>query len=163
MLNDYQYRRIDTFLDPASDPLGAGYHITQSKIALGSGGWGGRGLMQGTQTRLNFLPEKHTDFIFTTLAEELGFIGGMSLLVIYLLILAFCLISAALYKDRFSSLLIMGVGVTFFLFCCEHVHGHGTCLWWACPCPCQLWGICHVGSYGAFGLVQSAHVTVLEE
>ena len=63
LLNDYQYRRIDTFLDPASDPLGAGYHITQSKIALGSGGWAGRGLMQGTQTRLNFLPEKHTDFI----------------------------------------------------------------------------------------------------
>ncbi|MCH1387370.1 MAG: rod shape-determining protein RodA, partial [Rhodobacteraceae bacterium] len=116
LLNDYQYRRIDTFLDPASDPLGAGYHITQSKIALGSGGWAGRGLMQGTQTRLNFLPEKHTDFIFTTLAEELGFIGGMSLLVIYLLILAFCWISAAQNKDRFSTLLIMGVGVTFFLF-----------------------------------------------
>jgi rod shape determining protein RodA len=69
-LKDYQYRRIDTFLDPASDPLGAGYHITQSKIALGSGGFSGRGFMQGTQSRLNFLPEKHTDFIFTTLAEE---------------------------------------------------------------------------------------------
>ena len=63
MLADYQYSRIDTFLDPASDPLGAGYHITQSKIALGAGGWTGRGFMQGTQTRLNFLPEKHTDFI----------------------------------------------------------------------------------------------------
>jgi rod shape determining protein RodA len=66
LLADYQYRRIDTFLDPASDPLGAGYHITQSKIALGSGGWTGRGFMQGTQSRLNFLPEKHTDFIFGT-------------------------------------------------------------------------------------------------
>ena len=116
MLNDYQYRRIDTFLDPASDPLGAGYHITQSKIALGSGGWAGRGLMQGTQTRLNFLPEKHTDFIFTTLAEELGFIGGMSLLVIYLLILAFCWISAAQNKDRFSTLLIMGSASRSFCF-----------------------------------------------
>jgi len=77
LLKDYQYRRIDTFLDPASDPLGAGYHITQSKIALGSGGWTGRGFMQGTQSRLNFLPEKHTDFIFTTLAEEFGFMGSM--------------------------------------------------------------------------------------
>jgi rod shape determining protein RodA len=80
VLQDYQYRRIDTFLDPSSDPLGAGYHITQSQIALGSGGWTGRGFMEGTQSRLNFLPEKHTDFIFTTLAEEFGFVGAVSLL-----------------------------------------------------------------------------------
>jgi cell division protein FtsW (lipid II flippase) len=73
LLKNYQYDRIDTFLDPSSNPLGTGYHITQSKIALGSGGWTGRGFMQGTQSRLNFLPEKHTDFIFTTLAEEFGF------------------------------------------------------------------------------------------
>jgi rod shape determining protein RodA len=160
LLNDYQYRRIDTFLDPASDPLGAGYHITQSKIALGSGGWAGRGLMQGTQTRLNFLPEKHTDFIFTTLAEELGFIGGMSLLVIYLLILAFCWISAAQNKDRFSTLLIMGVGVTFFLFFAVNmsmVMGLAPIV--GVPLPLVSYG----GSamlvlMGAFGLVQSAHV-----
>ena len=160
LLNDYQYRRIDTFLDPASDPLGAGYHITQSKIALGSGGWAGRGLMQGTQTRLNFLPEKHTDFIFTTLAEELGFVGGMSLLVIYLLILAFCWISAAQNKDRFSTLLIMGVGVTFFLFFAVNmsmVMGLAPVV--GVPLPLVSYG----GSamlvlMGAFGLVQSAHV-----
>ena len=160
LLNDYQYRRIDTFLDPASDPLGAGYHITQSKIALGSGGWAGRGLMQGTQTRLNFLPEKHTDFIFTTLAEELGFIGGMSLLVIYLLILASCWISAAQNKDRFSTLLIMGVGVTFFLFFAVNmsmVMGLAPVV--GVPLPLVSYG----GSamlvlMGAFGLVQSAHV-----
>jgi rod shape determining protein RodA len=160
LLNDYQYRRIDTFLDPASDPLGAGYHITQSKIALGSGGWAGRGLMQGTQTRLNFLPEKHTDFIFTTLAEELGFIGGMSLLVIYLLILAFCWISAAQNKDRFSTLLIMGVGVTFFLFFAVNmsmVMGLAPVV--GVPLPLVSYG----GSamlvlMGAFGLIQSAHV-----
>ena len=160
LLNDYQYRRIDTFLDPASDPLGAGYHITQSKIALGSGGWAGRGLMQGTQTRLNFLPEKHTDFIFTTLAEELGFIGGMSLLLIYLLILAFCWISAAQNKDRFSKLLIMGVGVTFFLFFAVNmsmVMGLAPVV--GVPLPLVSYG----GSamlvlLGAFGLVQSAHV-----
>ena len=105
--------------------------------------------MQGTQTRLNFLPEKHTDFIFTTLAEELGFIGGMSLLVIYLLILAFCWISAAQNKDRFSTLLIMGVGVTFFLFFAVNMSMvMGLALSWACPClsvmgdlPCWfLWG-----------------------
>jgi rod shape determining protein RodA len=160
LLNDYQYRRIDTFLDPASDPLGAGYHITQSKIALGSGGWAGRGLMQGTQTRLNFLPEKHTDFIFTTLAEELGFIGGMSLLVIYLLILAFCWISAVQNRDRFSTLLIMGVGVTFFLFFAVNmsmVMGLAPVV--GVPLPLVSYG----GSamlvlMGAFGLVQSAHV-----
>ncbi|NND21254.1 MAG: rod shape-determining protein RodA, partial [Silicimonas sp.] len=83
LLKEYQFRRIDTFLDPSTDPLGAGYHITQSKIALGSGGWSGKGFMQGTQSRLNFLPEKHTDFIFTTLAEEFGFLGAFSLLALY--------------------------------------------------------------------------------
>ena len=70
LLKDYQYARIDTFLDPSQDPLGTGYHITQSKIALGSGGWTGKGFMQGSQSRLNFLPEKHTDFIFTILSED---------------------------------------------------------------------------------------------
>ncbi len=81
-LHNYQYTRIDTFLDPTSDPLGAGYNIIQAQIALGSGGWAGKGFMQGTQSRLNFLPEKHTDFIFTTLAEEFGFIGAFSLLIL---------------------------------------------------------------------------------
>ncbi|WP_158968612.1 rod shape-determining protein RodA [Chachezhania sediminis] len=116
LIKDYQFRRIDTFLDPASDPLGAGYHITQSKIALGSGGWTGRGFMQGTQSRLNFLPEKHTDFIFTTLAEEFGFIGGFSLLVLYALIIVFCVATAMSTIDRFASLLSLGVAMTFFLF-----------------------------------------------
>jgi rod shape determining protein RodA len=87
LLHDYQYRRIDTFLDPTTDPLGAGYNIIQAQIALGSGGWSGKGFMQGTQSRLNFLPEKHTDFIFTTLAEEFGFIGAFSLLLLYGLII----------------------------------------------------------------------------
>ena len=90
ILKDYQYRRIEVFLDPSQDPLGAGYHITQSKIALGSGGLSGRGFMEGTQSRLNFLPEKHTDFIFTTLAEEFGFVGGVSLLTLYCLIIVLC-------------------------------------------------------------------------
>jgi len=160
LLNDYQYRRIDTFIDPSSDPLGAGYHITQSKIALGSGGWTGRGFGQGTQSRLNFLPEKHTDFIFTTLAEEFGFIGGISLLAIYALILAFSIIAAISNKDRFSSLLIYGVTITFFLyFAVNMAMVMGLAPVVGVPLPLVSYG----GSsllvlMVAFGLLQSAHV-----
>ena len=160
LIKDYQFRRIDTFLDPASDPLGAGYHITQSKIALGSGGWTGRGFMQGTQSRLNFLPEKHTDFIFTTLAEEFGFIGGISLLAIYLLIIVFCITSALRHRDRYSSLLTIGITMTFFLFFAVNmsmVMGMAPVV--GVPLPLVSYG----GSamlvlLGAFGLIQSAHV-----
>ena len=160
LLKDYQYRRIDTFLDPSSDPLGAGYHITQSKIALGSGGWTGRGFMQGTQSRLNFLPEKHTDFIFTTLAEEFGFVGGVSLLALYLLIILFCILSAIANKDRFSNLLILGIALNFFLFFSVNmsmVMGLAPVV--GVPLPLVSYG----GSAMlvlmlAFGLVQSAHV-----
>ncbi len=160
LLKDYQYRRIDTFLDPASDPLGAGYHITQSKIALGSGGWTGRGFMQGTQSRLNFLPEKHTDFIFTTLAEEFGFIGGFSLLGLYALIIVFCVYTALATRDRFSSLMVLGVAITFFLFFAVNmsmVMGLAPVV--GVPLPLVSYG----GSamlvlLGAFGLVQSAHI-----
>ena len=116
LLHDYQYTRIDTFLNPAADPLGAGYNIIQAKIALGSGGWAGKGFMQGTQSRLNFLPEKHTDFIFTTLGEEFGFVGTISLLLLYGLILVFLIWAAIQNKDRFSQLLIIGIAVNFFLY-----------------------------------------------
>ncbi|WP_417678368.1 rod shape-determining protein RodA [Pseudodonghicola sp.] len=160
LLKDYQFRRIDTFLDPGSDPLGAGYHITQSKIALGSGGWAGRGFMQGTQSRLNFLPEKHTDFIFTTLAEEFGFIGGVSLLTLYALIIVFCIASALSERDRFSSLATMGIAITFFLFFAVNmsmVMGLAPVV--GVPLPMVSYG----GSamlvlMAAFGIVQSAHV-----
>ncbi len=160
LLKNYQFRRIDTFLDPASDPLGAGYHITQSKIALGSGGWTGRGFMQGTQSRLNFLPEKHTDFIFTTLAEEFGFIGAFSLLLLYLLIIVFCAASAFNNKNRFASLLTLGVAATFFLFFAVNmsmVMGLAPVV--GVPLPLVSYGgsamlILLLG----FGLVQSAHV-----
>ena len=160
LLQDYQYRRIDTFLDPSTDPLGAGYHITQSKIALGSGGFSGRGFMQGTQSRLNFLPEKHTDFIFTTLAEEFGFIGAFSLLVLYALVILFCVLSAMANKDRFSSLLIYGIAATFFLYFAVNmsmVMGLAPVV--GVPLPLVSYG----GSamlvlMAAFGLVQSAHV-----
>ncbi|MEM6664446.1 MAG: rod shape-determining protein RodA [Pseudomonadota bacterium] len=160
ILKDYQYRRIETFVNPESDPLGAGYHITQSKIAMGSGGISGRGFMQGTQSRLNFLPEKHTDFIFTTLSEEFGFVGSLSLLALYVLVLMFCFASMAMNRDRFGSLLIGGLSTTFFCF-------------WAANMAMVMGLIPVVGvplplvSYGgsamlvlllAFGLVQSAHV-----
>ena len=160
LLADYQYRRIDTFIDPSTDPLGAGYHITQSKIALGSGGWTGRGFMQGTQSRLNFLPEKHTDFIFTTLAEEFGFLGAISLLSLYALIILFCVASAMANRDRFSSLMILGVAATFFLFFAVNmsmVMGLAPVV--GVPLPLVSYGgsamlILMIG----FGLVQSAHV-----
>ena len=160
LLKDYQFRRIDTFLDPGQDPLNAGYHITQAKIALGSGGWTGRGYMQGTQSRLNFLPEKHTDFIFTTLAEEFGFIGGVSLLGLYALIILFCVSSALSNKDRYSSLLTLGIAWTFFLFFAVNmsmVMGLAPVV--GVPLPLVSYG----GSamlvlMVAFGLIQSAHI-----
>ncbi len=160
LLHDYQFRRIDTFLDPSSDPLGAGYHITQAKIALGSGGWTGKGFMQGTQSRLNFLPEKQTDFIFTTLAEEFGFVGAATLLALYTLIIAFCIVSALQNKDRFASLVTLGVAATLFLFFAVNmsmVMGLAPVV--GVPLPLVSYG----GSamlvlMGAFGLVQSAHV-----
>ncbi len=160
VLKDYQYRRIETFLDPESDPLGAGYHITQSKIALGSGGLTGRGFMEGTQTRLNFLPEKHTDFIFTTLAEEFGFVGSISLLGLYALVVVFVFAAALRNRDRFGSLLTMGIGVTFFLyFAVNMAMVMGLIPVVGVPLPLVSYG----GSamlvlMAAFGLVQSAHV-----
>ena len=159
-LHDYQYARIDTFLDPAADPLGAGYNIIQAKIALGSGGWSGKGFMQGTQSRLNFLPEKHTDFIFTTLAEEFGFVGAFSLLGLYALIIGFCLVAAFQNRDRFSALLIVGVAANFFFYIAVNlsmVMGMAPVV--GVPLPLLSYGgsamkVLLVG----FGLVQSAHV-----
>ena len=160
ILKNYQYARIDTFLDPSRDPLGAGYHITQAKIALGSGGLTGRGFMQGTQSRLNFLPEKHTDFIFTTLSEEFGLVGSVSLLVLYSLVLLFCILSGLSNKDRFASLVTLGVGVTFFLFFSVNmamVMGLAPVV--GVPLPLVSYGgsamlVVLLG----FGLMQSAHV-----
>ncbi len=160
LLRDYQYRRIDTFLDPTIDPLGAGYHIIQSQIALGSGGWTGRGFMQGTQSGLDFLPEKQTDFIFTTLAEEFGFVGAVSLLALYLLILLFCISTALKTKDRFASLVTLGVAATFFLyFAINMAMVMGLAPVVGVPLPLVSYG----GSamlvvLVAFGLVQSAHI-----
>jgi rod shape determining protein RodA len=115
-LKDYQKNRILTFLDPETDPLGAGYHIMQSKIALGSGGMFGKGFMQGSQSHLNFLPEKQTDFIFTMLAEELGLVGGLALLFLYLLVLVYGFSIALRAQSQFGRLVALGVTVTFFLY-----------------------------------------------
>ena len=115
-LRDYQRQRVLTFLNPESDPLGVGYHIIQSKIALGSGGLFGRGFMQGTQSHLNFLPEKQTDFIFTMLAEEFGLAGGLALLGLYLLLLTHGVAISLRCRSQFGRLLGMGVTTTFFLY-----------------------------------------------
>lgn len=160
LIKDYQFKRIDTFLDPASDPLGAGYNITQAKIALGSGGWAGKGYMQGTQSRLNFLPEKHTDFIFTTLAEEFGFLGAISVLILYALILLFTLASGLANRDRFSSLLTIGIGSTFFLFFSVNMSMvMGLIPVVGVPLPLVSYGgTAMMILLMAFGLVQSAHI-----
>ncbi|MEE9454775.1 MAG: rod shape-determining protein RodA [Paracoccaceae bacterium] len=160
LLKDYQYGRIDTFINPALDPLGAGYHITQSKIALGSGGFSGRGFMQGPQSRLNFLPEKQTDFIFTTFAEEFGFIGSVSLLVIYTAIVMFCIISAINNKDRFGALVTGGLGATFFFFFAVNMSMvMGLLPVVGVPLPLvSHGGTAMIVLLGAFGLIQSAHI-----
>lgn len=113
---DYQRQRILTFLNPEADPQGAGYHIIQSKIALGSGGLTGRGFVQGTQTQLNFLPEKQTDFIFTILGEEFGLVGGLAVLALYALVLANAVAIAASCKSVFLRLTVMGIATTFALY-----------------------------------------------
>ncbi len=115
-LRDYQKQRVLTFLNPESDPLGAGYHIIQSKIALGSGGVWGKGFLQGTQSHLQFLPERQTDFIFTMLSEEWGFVGGVVLIGLYVLILLYGLGIALRSRSQFGRLTAMGVIATFYVY-----------------------------------------------
>jgi rod shape determining protein RodA len=115
-MHDYQKRRVLTFLNPESDPLGAGYHIAQSKIALGSGGFSGKGFLEGSQSRLNFLPEKQTDFIFTLWAEEWGFIGGVLLLFLFGLIFLYGIWIASQCRHNFGRFLALGLTVNFSLY-----------------------------------------------
>ncbi|MCG8442034.1 MAG: rod shape-determining protein RodA, partial [Caulobacterales bacterium] len=115
-LHDYQRGRIMAFLNPGADPMGAGYHSLQSKIAIGSGGLGGKGFGAGTQTQLGFLPEKHTDFIFTVIGEELGFFGGLALLTLVAAIVGLTMFVAANSRHQFGRLAAMGVAVTFALY-----------------------------------------------
>ncbi|MGB4866908.1 MAG: rod shape-determining protein RodA, partial [Hyphomicrobium sp.] len=115
-LRDYQRRRLEIFLNPDQDPLGAGYHITQSKIALGSGGVSGKGFMHGTQSQLDFVPEKHTDFIATMLGEEWGFAGLLVLLALYAILLTLMLAMAWRCRHPFGRLLIAGTAMTLFIY-----------------------------------------------
>lgn len=115
-LHDYQRRRVEVFLNPEADPLGAGYHITQSKIALGSGGLSGKGFMKGTQSQLDFLPEKHTDFIFTTFAEEWGFVGAVALIGLFALLVMMLLFMALRCASQFARLTITGAALAIFVY-----------------------------------------------
>lgn len=115
-LHDYQRRRVFTFLDPENDPLGDGYHITQSKIAIGSGGISGKGFGEGTQSHLSYLPEPHTDFVFATMAEEWGFMGGIFVLFVFAMILSWGLSVARRSTDRFAKLLAGGMAATIFFY-----------------------------------------------
>ncbi len=116
-LHDYQRARITTFLHPESDPLGAGYNIIQSKIALGSGGMWGQGYLHGTQGQLNFLPEKQTDFIFTMIAEEWGLVGGLSVMALLLVMIMGGMLMALRCRHQFGRLLALGISMNFFLYC----------------------------------------------
>jgi len=115
-LHDYQRKRVEVFLNPETDPLGAGYHIAQSKIALGAGGLSGRGYLQGTQAQLDFLPEKHTDFIFTTIAEEWGFVGSAVVLALFALLIVLLTVMAMRCVSQFARLMIMGTVLIVFFY-----------------------------------------------
>jgi rod shape determining protein RodA len=159
-LHDYQRARIDTFLNPESDPLGAGYNIIQSKIALGSGGMWGQGYLQGTQGHLDFLPEKQTDFIFTMIGEELGFAGGVAVMVLVALIVLGGMAIALRCRHQFGRLVAFGIATNFFLYVFVNI----AMVMGAIPVggvPLPL--VSHGGSamitvMAGFGLLMSVHV-----
>jgi rod shape determining protein RodA len=115
-LHDYQKRRVLTFLNPQSDALGAGWNISQAEIAIGSGGSTGRGFLQGTQSQLNFLPEKHSDFIGTSVGEEFGFFGSVGLLLLFSIVIAYGVRIAMSSRSQFGRLLAMGITLNFFFY-----------------------------------------------
>jgi rod shape determining protein RodA len=115
-MHDYQKRRVLTFLNPASDALGAGWNISQAEIAIGSGGFSGKGFGQGTQSQLNFLPEKQTDFIYTTLGEEFGFMGSVGLLILFAIVIGFGVRIAMASRSQFGRLVAMGLTLNFFFY-----------------------------------------------
>jgi rod shape determining protein RodA len=116
LLHDYQKARILTFLDPESDVRGAGYHIIQSKIALGSGGVWGKGFLQGTQSHLDFLPERQTDFIFTMFAEEWGLVGGIALLSLYSMLVLYGVVIALRCRSQFGKMMAFGLSFNLFTY-----------------------------------------------
>lgn len=159
-LHDYQKQRVLTFINPEADPLGAGYHITQSKIALGSGGITGKGFLQGTQSHLNFLPEKHTDFIFTLFVEEWGLLGGLVLMGIFAIIIVYGYVMALHCQNQFGRLLSMGVIINFFLYIFINVGMvMGILPVVGVPLPLISYGgTAMLSVLFGFGLLMSAHV-----
>ncbi len=116
MMHDYQRKRVFIFMDPESDPLGAGYHISQSKIAIGSGGIWGKGFLQGSQSHLDYLPEGHTDFVFATMAEEWGLVGGVLLILAFGMVIRWGMRVSANAKSRFAQLTAAGLSMTIFFY-----------------------------------------------
>lgn len=116
LLHDYQRKRVLTFLDPESDPLGSGYHITQSKIAIGSGGIFGKGFLNGSQSHLDYLPEGHTDFVFATMAEEWGLLGGLVLICAFLSFIRWGMTVSAKAQGKFAKLTAAGLSMTIFFY-----------------------------------------------
>ncbi|MDE0815768.1 MAG: rod shape-determining protein RodA [Alphaproteobacteria bacterium] len=159
-LRPYQQDRVLTFLSPERDPLGAGYNLLQSKIALGSGGMLGRGFLQGTQSHLSFLPEKHTDFIFTMLAEEFGLFGGLGLMGLYVLVLLYGVAISIRSQSQFGRLVGMGVTVAFFLYVFINIAMvMGVVPVVGVPLPLISYGgTAMVTLLGGFGLLMSIHV-----
>ena len=159
-LHDYQKQRVVTFLDPEKDPLGAGYNILQSMIAIGSGGFWGKGYMQGSQSQLDFLPEKQTDFIFTMLAEELGFAGSIIMLGCYFSLIAICMTVAHRSKSTFGAMIAAGVGLLLFihvLINCAMVMGLVPVV--GVPLPLMSFGgSITVSTILAIGLLLNVHV-----
>jgi rod shape determining protein RodA len=164
-LHDYQRRRLMTFLDPESDPTGAGYHILQSKIALGSGGISGKGFLQGTQSQLDFLPEKHTDFVFTMLGEEWGYMGCLALILLYAAMLLQLSGMALQAESLFAKLLISGSLVTIFLYVFINIAMvTGLVPVVGVPLPLVSYGGTSLATIMiGLGLAISAHVHVREE
>ena len=160
LMHDYQKTRVMTLIDPEKDPLGAGYHIIQSKIAIGSGGLHGKGWMEGTQSQLEFLPEPHTDFIFAVLSEELGMIGVLILLGIYLFIIARGLMLGAKSDNAFGRILSGGTALLFFVYVFVNI-GMVSGILTVVGVPLPLFsygGTSYVTLMAAFGLMMSSYV-----
>ena len=160
LMHDYQKTRVMTLLDPEKDPLGAGYHIIQSKIAIGSGGIEGKGWMEGTQSQLEFLPEPHTDFIFAVLSEEHGMIGVLILLAIYLFIIGRGLMIGAKSTTAFGRILSGGTSLLFFVYVFVNI-GMVSGILPVVGVPLPLFsygGTSYVTLMAAFGLMMSAYV-----
>ena len=159
-LHDYQKKRVLTFLNPENDPLGSGYHILQSKITLGSGGLFGKGFMESTQSRVSFLPEKQTDFIFTLLAEEFGFLGATALILLFLAIIVYCFYVGVVSNNYFGKILATGLGVNFALYVFINI-GMVTGLLPVVGVPLPLisyGGTAMMTLFFGFGLVQSVYI-----